>query len=193
LKKLFNKSIYIIRETYAKYKNPAICWAGGKDSTLMLYIAKQAFMGKVPIPIVFIHTTFQFRETYEFVQTIRKMWDLDLIYAQNRQALAKGVSPFTHSKMECCTLLKTEALRKTIEDKGFDALMFDIWRFTRKYNIPINPLYNKVIDGRKYRSLGCYPCTKPLSDEEYRKLGERGGRAMDKEEIMERLRALGYM
>jgi len=231
LRDLFNKSVYIIREARFQFKNIGVMWAGGKDSTTMLYIIREAFLGEIPFKVIFLDTTFQFRETYEFIRTVRKLWGLDVIYAQNRDALAKGVSPFNTSRFECCTKLKTDNLLKTIKDYSFDALMFairhdehpirgkeswfsprdspdhirihpilhweenDIWRFIREYDIPYNPLYDRVINGKKYRSLGCYPCTEPISDEEYEALGERGGRSQDKEseEIMERLRALGYM
>lgn len=229
IKMLFEKSVYIVREAKTEYNNLALMWAGGKDSTLMLYITREAFLGEVTIPIVFLDTTFHFRETYNFIRMLKKRWNLDLIYAQNRQALTKGTSPFSNSKFECCTKLKTDNLLKTIKDHHFDALMFairhdehpirgkeyhfsprdipehmrvhpilhwteqDVWSFIKKYNVPYNPLYDRVIKGKRYRSLGCWPCTEPLSDEEYKALGERGGRSQDKEKLMERLRALGYM
>lgn len=222
---LVERSIYIMREAKARFKNPAILFAGGKDSTVMLYIARQAFLGQIPIPVVFINTSWQFKETYNFIEMIKNMWNLDLVHAKNRLALMKGVSPKNHPKMECCTMLKTDALRDIIENQGYDALMVgirwdehevrsketnfspktdpdhvrvhpilhwsekDVWDYIKKENIPINPLYSYNIEGKRYRSIGCYPCTKPVSDEE----AERAGRAQDKEEVMERLRALGYM
>jgi len=225
----YDKTVYIIREAKNRYENIGVMWAGGKDSTTMLYIIKEANYGTIPFKVVFLDTTFQFKETYNFIRAIKKLWNIDLIYAQNREALAKGVSPFKNSKMYCCTKLKTDALLQCIKDYNFDALMFairwdehpirgkeyyyserdipnhmrihpmlhwsesDIWSFIKEKNIPYNSLYDRVIDGKKYRSLGCYPCTQPLTDEEYEKLGERGGRSQDKEQIMERLRALGYM
>ena len=64
------------------------------------------------------------------------------------------------------------------------------WEYTKKYNVPHNPLYDMVDhDGLVYRSIGCYPCTKPTSKEGE----ERAGRSQDKEDIMEHLRSLGYM
>jgi len=228
-KYLFNTSIYIIREARATYKNLGIMWAGGKDSTLMLYLAREAFLGIIPCKVIFIDTTFQFRETYEFIERISEEWKLDLVRYRNFEALARGVNPWDYDRHYCCSKLKTEALLNCIKEFNFDALMFairwdehpvrgketyyspryvpkhmrihpmlhwseqDVWSFIKKYNVPYNPLYDRVIDGKRYRSLGCYPCTEPLSDEEYRRLGERGGRSQDKEKIMERLRALGYM
>jgi 3'-phosphoadenosine 5'-phosphosulfate sulfotransferase (PAPS reductase)/FAD synthetase len=67
----------------------------------------------------------------------------------------------------------------------------DVWKYTKQENIPYNPLYDYDLDGLVYKSIGCFPCTKPINPSET----ERGGRAQDKEseEVMERLRALGYM
>lgn len=217
-----------MREAKATFKNLGLMWAGGKDSTLMLYIAKEAFYNQLP-KVVFLHTTYAFRETLEFIRRISKHWNFKVVYAQNRQALTEGVNPHTRPHLECCTRLKTDALHQCIKEHGFDALMFgirwdehpirgkelyfserdvpthmrvhpmlhwteqDVHRFMRKHNVPYNPLYDRVVNGKKYRSLGCWPCTTPLSDAEYSVLGERGGRCQDKEGIMERLRVLGYM
>lgn len=224
----FQESVYIMREAKANYKNLGLMFAGGKDSMLMTYIAREAFYGDLPT-LIFLDTTFAFRETVEFIRNLTKMWKLPIIRAQNREALTKGMNPWDFSKMECCTKLKTDALHTCIKNHGFDALMFairwdehpirgkelyfserdvpahmrvhpmlhwseqDVWNFIRKYNVPYNPLYDRVVHGKRYFSLGCWPCTEPLSDEEYKKLGERGGRSQDKSRIMERLKALGYI
>ncbi len=100
--KLFSKSVNIIREAKARYNNLALMWAGGKDSTLMLYITKEAFFGKVPMPVVFVDTTFQFRETYDFIRIIKNLWGFNIIRVQNRDALMKGTSPFSTPTLECC-------------------------------------------------------------------------------------------
>lgn len=229
LKELFEKSLYIIREAKATYNNLGLMWGGGKDSTLMLYIAREAFLGNMPIPIIFLDTTYQFKETYNFIRVLKKLWNLNVIYAQNREALIKGISPFSNSKFECCTQLKTNNLLNTIKEHNFDALIFgirhdehpirgkeyyfslrdipehtrvhpmlhwseqDVWCFIRKYDVPYNPLYDRVVNNKRYRSLGCYPCTEPIGSKEYKNHGERSGRSQNKEKIMERLRALGYM
>lgn len=225
---LFDKSVHIMREAKAKYSKLGLMWAGGKDSTLMLYIAREAYYNQLP-PIVFLDTTYAFRETKEFIRNLSKVWKFKIVYAQNREALAKGVGPKNCSHLECCTCLKTDALNQCIKNHKFDALMFgirwdehpirgkelyfserdvpahmrvhpilhwtedDVWSFTELHGVPINPLYNRVIGDKRYRSLGCYPCTTPLSNSEYASVGERGGRSQDKERIMERLRVLGYM
>lgn len=224
---LVNKSVYVLREARAKYKNPAILWAGGKDSTLMIYLAKIAFFDEIPFPCVFLDTTYQFKETYNFLSAVSKMWNLDLRRVRNVEALAKNIGP-EKDRFECCTNLKTINLEKTIEKNGYDAILVgirwdehemrgkeyefsdrdwypehvrvhpilhwsvdDVWRYTEQENIPYNPLYDYNIKGLGYKSIGCYPCTKPIKPIE----PERSGRAQDKEkkEVMERLRALGYM
>lgn len=222
---LESQTEYILKETKALFKNPAILWAGGKDSTTLLYITKMIF-GKVPFPVIFLETGFKFRETYEFLERIEKAWDLNLIRAKNMQAILRLTSPEKDGRFLCCNLLKTENLKKIIIKNKFDAVIVairwseqgirgkedffsirkdpphyrvhplldwseqNIWTYIKKHNIPYNPLYDRKIGNKFYRSIGCYPCTKPTD----RKLNEeRSGRAQDKEEIMEQLRALGYM
>jgi sulfate adenylyltransferase subunit 2 len=224
---LVNKSVFILREVRAKYKNPALLWAGGKDSTLMIYLAKMAFFDDVPFPCLLLDTTYQFRETYHFLNMVANMWNLDFRRVRNNEALAKKTDPQTN-RFECCTNLKTINLEKTIEKNGYDAILVgirwdehgmrakeyefsdrdwspkhirihpilhwsldDVWKYTKQENIPYNPMYDYDLDGLVYKSIGCYPCTKPINPSET----ERSGRAQDKEseEVMERLRALGYM
>jgi len=98
---LYNETVNIMREAKANYKNLGLMWAGGKDSTTMLYIAKEAYYNDLP-KVIFLDTTFAFRETKEFIREIRKLWNIDLIYAQNREALSKGMNPYDYTKMECC-------------------------------------------------------------------------------------------
>ena len=224
----YNQSIGLLREAKATYNKLGIMWAGGKDSTLMVYLAREAYYGDMP-PVIFLDTTYAFRETREFIRTLSKQWNLPLLYAQNREALTHGVTPWTHSHLECCTKLKTDAMHTCIQTQGFDALMFgirhdehalrgkeqwfsprdvpdhmrihpilhwteaDVWAFIKQHDVPVNPLYNRRIENKRYYSIGCYPCTAPLSPEEHALLGERGGRSQDKERCMERLRVLGYM
>ncbi len=216
---------YIIREAVATFRKPVMLWAGGKDSTVMLWVAKQLFR-EVPFPVVLLDTSFQFPETYRFMEKTAKDWKIDFIRYRNKEALEEGVSPFTNSRFECCQKLKTEALAKLIEEKGFDAVLVgirwdehgirgkekafsrraepehmrihpmlhwsldEVWKFTRENNIPYNPLYDKIeAGGKTFKSIGCRPCTKATEKD----AAERSGRDLDKEQLMEKLRALGYM
>lgn len=126
LKKLENKSIFIIREVKARFKNPAILWSTGKDSTTLLWLVKKAFFGDVSFPVIHIDTTYKFPEIYEFRDRIAKEWNLQLIIAKNEEALKQGISPKATSRFECCTKLKTEALRQCIERHKFDAILVSI-------------------------------------------------------------------
>ncbi|HDJ04962.1 MAG TPA: sulfate adenylyltransferase, partial [Candidatus Bathyarchaeota archaeon] len=104
LSNLERKSITIIREAKAQFKKIACLWSMGKDSTTVLWLCKKAFFGKVPFPVIHIDTSYQFPEMYEFRERIAKEWNLDLIIAQNKEALRKGMSP-EKGKLACCTQL----------------------------------------------------------------------------------------
>lgn len=227
--KLESQSEFVIKEAVARFKNPMLLWAGGKDSTTMLTIARRAFalLPKFPITIMQIDTGYKFTETYEYIDKYIKEWNLPFIRYKNMEAIKQGVNPFNHDKFTCCNLLKTEALAKAIREHNFDAVLVgirwdehgvrgkesffsprkdpnhtrvhpmlnwsekEIWEYLKGNNIPYNPLYDRVEHGGLiYRSIGCYPCTSPISRDVQE---ERAGRTLDKEQIMEDLRALGYM
>lgn len=122
---LENKTIYIIREAFNRFQNMALLWSVGKDSTTLLWLCQQAFLGKIPFPVIHIDTSFKFKEIYEFRDKYAQKWGLNLIISQNREALSKGVGP-QKSKLECCHALKTEALKQTIKKFGFKALLLAI-------------------------------------------------------------------
>ena len=127
LSRLESRSIYIIREAYYHFRNMAMLWSVGKDSTTLLWLVRKAFIGKVPFPIVHIDTSYKFPEIYRFRDEYAKKWNLDLRIARNEQALAAGMSP-EKGKLECCSALKTEALREAIARFGFRALLLGIRR-----------------------------------------------------------------
>jgi sulfate adenylyltransferase subunit 2 len=128
LDELENKSIYIIREAYWRYRERlAILWSMGKDSTTMLHLVRKSFFKDVPIPVIHIDTTFKFKEIYRFRDKYTKKWRLKLIVAKNIPALEKGVSP-DKGRFECCNALKTQALKQAISGYGFQALLLAIRR-----------------------------------------------------------------
>jgi len=127
LEELENKSIYIIREAYQRFKNIALLWSIGKDSTSLLWITRKAFFGKIPFPIIHIDTSFKFKEIYEFRNKYVKEWNLNLIVSKNENALKEGVSP-EKGKFDCCNALKTEALKNTIKEYNLKALLLAIRR-----------------------------------------------------------------
>jgi len=118
---LVSKSEYILRETKSRFKNPAVLWSTGKDSTCTLSMIRNMF-SKVPFPVVHLDTGRKFPEMYEFRDRIKKEWDLDLIVAKSKE------TPSSESPLECCNTLKTETLKRAIKDDGFDALIISIRR-----------------------------------------------------------------
>jgi len=127
LSELENRSIYIIREAYNQFENLGALWSVGKDSTTLVWLCMKSFFGRVPFPVVYIDTGHHFREMYEFRDECVDRWGLDLIVARNDEALAAGVGPET-SKLDCCTQLKTQALKDCIAEHGFDGLLLGIRR-----------------------------------------------------------------
>ena len=78
LDKIEAKSIFIIREAYKQFKNIAVLWSIGKDSTTMMWLIRKAFYGKIPFPALHLDTTFKFPEMYKFRDEWAKTWNLNL-------------------------------------------------------------------------------------------------------------------
>jgi len=290
LDKLESKSIHIIRESYNQFKNLCMLWSIGKDSTVLLCLARKAFFGHVPFPLVHIDTHYKIPEMIEYRDNLAREYKLDLIYGENSEAL-KNKQTFSDkavSRIECCRLLKTEALRNTLSgewvryamnhdtgnyeisndkepytgvivgvradeegsrskeryfsprDKNndwdvgdqppefwgqyktdfapgthlrihplLDWTELDIWEYIKREDVPVVSLYFDNGAGKRYRSLGCYPCTSPvestaknfddiieeLKSGKFANIAERSGREQDKEDGggLEELRKDGYM
>src|SRR5882757_6237058 len=92
LNELENKSIYLIRESFYRFKNMALLWSMGKDSTALLWICRKAFFGQIPFPVIHIDTSYKFKEIYEFRERWSKNWNLNLIISKNEDALKKGMN-----------------------------------------------------------------------------------------------------
>lgn len=128
LRELESKSIYIIREAYWQYRDKlGILWSMGKDSTTLLYLARKAFLGEIPVPVIHIDTTFKFKSIYQFREKYAREWNLKLIVAKNEAALKEGMS-FDKDRFVCCHALKTEALKQVIVKYGLKALLVAIRR-----------------------------------------------------------------
>lgn len=290
LDKLEARSIHILREAYSEFKSLCMLWSIGKDSTVMLWLARKAFFGHVPFPLVHVDTAYKIPEMIEYRDRLALEYNLDMIYGQNTEAL-KNKQTFPDgnvSRLECCKNLKSSALKNTLSgewpryrlnhDKGIyevdsnrepftgvivgarsdeegsrskeryfsprdknnewdvgdqppefwnqyktdfapgthvrihpllDWTELNIWEYIKRENIPTVSLYYNQGDGKRYRSLGCMPCTSPIDsnarnvDEIIEELktgklsnvAERSGRAQDKEDggSLEALRKDGYM
>lgn len=290
LDKLEAKSIYIIREAYSCFKSLCMLWSIGKDSTVLLCLARKAFYGHVPFPLVHIDTHYKIPEMIKYRDDLAMKWDLDMIYGENKEALDKKLTfpdgNCTH--LECCKNLKTEALQHTLlgdwpryrlnhdtgkyevdsnhepytgvivgvraDEEGsrskeryfsprdvnndwdigdqppefwgqfktdfapgthlrihplLDWTELDIWEYIRRESVPVVSLYFDQGEGKRYRSLGCWPCTKcvestakdlddiveELRTGKFANIAERAGRDQDKEDGggLEELRKDGYM
>ncbi len=120
------RSIFIIREAYKQFKKVGLLWSIGKDSSCLLWLVRKAFYGRIPFPTVHIDTSYKFPEMIKWRDEYAKKWNLNLIIGQNKEAIAKGMC--NKYKIECCTALKTEALKQTIKEYKFRALLLGIRR-----------------------------------------------------------------
>jgi len=127
LSELENRSIYIIREAYSQFRRIALLWSIGKDSTTLLWIVRKAFFGEVAFPVVYIDTGFKFQEIYSFRARYAREWGLDLVVSRNEQAIEAGMSK-EKGHFDCCNELKTRALKMTLAERRFKALLLAIRR-----------------------------------------------------------------
>ena len=257
------QSIYILREAFNRLDKIAMLWSIGKDSNVMLWLARKAFFGHVPFPVVHVDTKHKIPEMIQFRDRVAKEWNLPLIVGENTEALAVGTGPHL-GRVTCCTALKTEGLKQVLSQHGYTGVIagirrdeegtrakervfsprteqaewdfkdqppefwdqfktdfapgthlrihpllawteLDVWRYIEREQIPVVELYFSK-NGRRYRSLGCAPCTgsvesnastvaEIIEELETTKISERSGRAQDQEseDAFERLRAGGYM
>jgi len=118
LKKLEEKSIFILREVKKRFKNPAILWSMGKDSTVLLWLCKKAFYGKIPFKVLHIDTETEFDEVYDFRDKIAKEWKLDVVVRKTKGKFEE----------KTCAPRKTEILKNAVHEFGFDALIVGIRR-----------------------------------------------------------------
>lgn len=294
---LEHKSVYIFREAYANFKDLGMLWSIGKDSTVLLWLAKKAFFGHVPIPLIHVDTAFKIPEMIEYRNRLALEWGLILIVGQHEEAIrAKKTFPDgAVDRTTCCATLKAQALKETLSGQGrrdidpvrryrlnhqtkalevdryndpfsgviagiradeegtrskeryfsprnhdnswnvasqppefwnqyktefapgthvrihplLDWTELNIWEYIKRENIPTVSLYYNQGNGKRYRSLGCYPCTTPIDSQarnvdeiieelktgKLKNIAERSGRAQDKDGggTLETLRKQGYM
>jgi sulfate adenylyltransferase subunit 2 len=283
-------SVHILREAYREFKSLVMLWSIGKDSTVLLWLARKAFFGHVPFPLLHIDTSFKIPQMIEYRDRLAAEWRLNMIVGQNTESLALRRT-YPHgacSRIDCCRALKSEALKHTLsgewprrrfdhsaggyvtdsnreaytgvivgvraDEEGsrskeryfsprdkqsdwdvgdqppelwnqfktdfapgthirvhplLDWTELDVWEYIDREKIPVVPLYFDDGTGKRYRSLGCAPCTKPvestaknigdiiaeLKTGKFANIAERSGREQDKEDGggLETLRREGYM
>lgn len=122
LKELEAESIHIIREVAAEFDNPVMLYSIGKDSAVMLHLARKAFYpGKLPFPVMHVDTRWKFQEMYSFRDKMVAEMDLDLITHVNPDGIAQDINPFTHGSAKHTDIMKTEGLKQALDKHGFDA------------------------------------------------------------------------
>ena len=122
LQQLEAESIQIIREVAAEFENPVMLYSIGKDSSVLLHLARKAFYpGKIPFPLLHVDTDWKFREMIEFRDRLAKEYDFDLIVHKNPEGIAMGVGPFTHGSSKHTDIMKTQGLKQALDKYGFDA------------------------------------------------------------------------
>ncbi len=221
LDELEARSIAILREAYFRVTPLAMLWSMGKDSTALLWLARKAFFGSVPFPVVLLDTDMELPEVYAFrdelvareryrgiVVGIRR--DEQAMRAKERvfsPRLADGAWDLKHQPPELWDVYHTDIPddRHLRVHPLLDWTEIDVWRYTKREHIPVVPLYF-ARDGMRYRSLGEKNITRPIrsnaatideiiAELESTRDPERAGRTMDSEteDAFERLRTGGYM
>ncbi|MGR5177865.1 sulfate adenylyltransferase subunit CysD [Vibrio mediterranei] len=122
LKQLEAESIHIMREVAAEFDNPVMLYSVGKDSSVMLHLAKKAFApGIPPFPLMHVDTTWKFKEMIEFRDYMAEKLGMKLIVHQNPEGLAMDINPFVHGSSKHTDIMKTQGLKQALDMHGFDA------------------------------------------------------------------------
>ena len=122
LKALEAESIHIIREVVAEFEKPVMLYSVGKDSAVMLHLARKAFAPAIPpFPLMHVDTTWKFREMIEFRDKMAKESGMDLIVHINQEGVAQGVGPITHGSKVHTDIMKTQGLKQALNEHQFDA------------------------------------------------------------------------
>jgi sulfate adenylyltransferase subunit 2 len=122
LQSLEAESIYILREVVAECDRPVMLYSVGKDSAVMLHLARKAFYPALPpFPLLHVDTTWKFRAMYEYRDRVPQETGMQLLVHVNREGLAQGISPVTHGSQVHTDVMKTQGLKQALDQHGFDA------------------------------------------------------------------------
>jgi sulfate adenylyltransferase subunit 2 len=122
LQRLEAESIHVMRETVAEAENPVMLYSIGKDSSVMLHLARKAFFPSVPpFPLLHVDTTWKFQAMYAFRARMAEESGMQLLVHQNPECVAQGINPFDHGSSVHTDMWKTEGLKQALDKYGFDA------------------------------------------------------------------------
>lgn len=122
LRQLEAESIHIFREVAAEFENPVMLYSVGKDSSVLLHLARKAFApGKIPFPLMHVNTTWKFREMIEFRDKMAEKYGFELISYTNPEGADNKITPFTHGSAKYTDIMKTQALKQALDKYQFDA------------------------------------------------------------------------
>ncbi len=122
LDRLEAESIHIIREVVAETKNPAMLYSIGKDSAVMLHLARKAFWpGSPPFPLLHVDTGWKFRAMYDFRDQVAQATGMELLVHKNPDGVAKGINPLDHGSTIHTDIMKTQGLKQALDHHEFDA------------------------------------------------------------------------
>lgn len=120
LQQLESEAIHIFREVAAQFEQPVMMYSVGKDSSVLLHLARKAFYpGRIPFPLLHIDTTWKFQEMIAFRDRMAKQHNFELLVHTNQEAVQQGVNPFEHPRYT--DIMKTDALKQALSQHGFDA------------------------------------------------------------------------
>lgn len=122
LRALENESVHIFREVAAEFEKPVLLYSVGKDSAVLLHLARKAFFpGPIPFPLLHINTGWKFAQMIAFRDRMVREYGIELIEYANPRGQAEGITPFSHGSARYTDIMKTEALRQALDQGGFDA------------------------------------------------------------------------
>jgi len=122
LQQLEADSIHIMREVVAETDRPVMLYSIGKDSSVLLHIARKAFYpAKIPFPLMHVDTTWKFKEMIQFRDSLAKEYDFDLLVHINEDGVKNGVGPITHGSAVHTDIMKTQSLKQALDKHQFDA------------------------------------------------------------------------
>jgi sulfate adenylyltransferase subunit 2 len=116
------EAIEVMREVVAQTQRPVMLYSIGKDSSVMMHLARKAFYpGRIPFPLLHVDTTWKFKEMITFRDRMANELELELLVHTNQEGLAQGIGPFTHGSAIHTDVMKTAALKQALDKYGFDA------------------------------------------------------------------------